>query len=93
MNTSRGNVHGSLARGFVRQEARQITSAHQDILTVPSGLEALMAPRFRARQRLSVRELHTLVEELNRKVAGAFNSVYSSVTNTRSEKVMPGAPR
>lgn len=86
-------VDGSLARGFVRQEARQIGDAHEEVRKIPADLVDMIMPRFRARRRLSLPELEALAEEFDAKVASAFNSIFSSVTCARPGKVRPDSPR
>lgn len=81
-------IDPSLARGFVRQETRQIIAGHAAVQRIPAELDKMIEP-IRVRP-LSERELGAFAEDFNRKAAGAFNSVYSHVKPSKPGIARPG---
>jgi hypothetical protein len=84
-------MDGSLARGFVRTEARAIVSGFPKFAGMPASLSDAVLPRFRKRDRLSPCELESLAEDLSARATEAFNPLYSSVTHRHGSKGRPNA--
>ncbi|WP_319295763.1 hypothetical protein [Sphingobium sp.] len=82
-----------MARGFVRQEAQQISAAHQQIRHIPDELGKMVADRFRGRRRLSASSLNLLAGEIDKKAGCALSSVLSSRAHRASSKARPNAIR
>jgi len=87
------HIDASLARGFVRQETRQITAAQERVRGIPQELEKMIVSRFVGRRRLSAADLKTFAGQIDRKLSGAFNSVFCSMTHRTLSRHRPNSVR